>query len=148
MALRQCSKCDEMVDEAKAFCPGCGNALVEEEKPETSAFQELDHTVQFGHTMYNQMLEDMGLNISDTPTPNERRIEVIKPIETESKVPSVKARESALTKPTQKIRDEGKRYSNLLKYVLGGLAVIILLPIAVASAIIFFRYLIALIPVK
>ncbi|MBK7391695.1 MAG: hypothetical protein IPI64_00160 [Chloracidobacterium sp.] len=68
MALRQCDKCSEMVDEAKAFCPECGNVLVEEkQREEESAYESMDGTMQFGQTMYNQMLSDMGLNISDTP---------------------------------------------------------------------------------
>lgn len=68
MALRQCDKCSEMVDEAKAFCPECGNALVEEkQREEESAYNSMEGTMQFGQTMYNQMLSDMGLNISAAP---------------------------------------------------------------------------------
>ena len=69
-----------MVDEAKAFCPACGNALVEEERRErVSSFDTMDNTVQLGQTMYNQMLSDMGLNISRTPDASEKRVEVLKP---------------------------------------------------------------------
>ena len=69
-----------MVDEAKAFCPGCGNAFVEETKRETaSEFDRLDSTVRLGQTMYNQMLSDMGLNISKAPNTPEKRIEVVVP---------------------------------------------------------------------
>jgi hypothetical protein len=68
MALKQCEQCSEMVDEAKAFCPGCGNAFVSEKpRAEVSEFDQMGHTVQLGQTMYNQMLTDMGLNISKTP---------------------------------------------------------------------------------
>ena len=68
MSQRQCDKCGEMVDEARAFCPGCGHALVEEKKRSTtSEFESLDHTQQMGQTMYNRMLSDMGLNISNRP---------------------------------------------------------------------------------
>lgn len=68
MALRQCDKCSELVDEAKAFCPECGHVLVEEkQREEESAYESMDGTMQFGQTMYNQMLSDMGLNISDAP---------------------------------------------------------------------------------
>jgi len=57
-----------MVDEAKAFCPECGNVLVEEkQREEESAYESMEGTMQFGQTMYNQMLSDMGLNISDAP---------------------------------------------------------------------------------
>ena len=137
-----------MVDEAKAFCPGCGNALVAEEGPKTTAFQKLDHTVQFGQTMYNQMLEDMGLNISETAAPNEKRVEVVKPIVTATAVPPLPAGVGAAVKPLGKIVDKPRVSGNLIMYILGGLAVIILFPIAVLSAIIFFRYLVALISLK
>jgi hypothetical protein len=80
MAQKQCGKCSEMVDEAKAFCPGCGNAFVEEEKREASSFEKMDSTVQLGQTMYNQMLSDMGLNISKSAPPREKKIEIIAPI--------------------------------------------------------------------
>lgn len=68
MGLRQCEKCEEMVDEAKAFCPSCGNAFVEEQKrTEPSVFESMEGTMQLGNTMYNQLLSDMGLNISAAP---------------------------------------------------------------------------------
>lgn len=77
MALKQCDKCSEMVDEAKAFCPACGNAFVEEERRSVSTnFEEMDMTVQLGQTMYNQMLSDMGLNVSKAPDVKEKVVEV------------------------------------------------------------------------
>jgi hypothetical protein len=63
MAQKQCGKCGELVDEAKAFCPGCGNAFVEEEGREATRFDEMGSTAQIGQTMYNQMLSDMGLSV-------------------------------------------------------------------------------------
>ncbi len=80
MALKQCGKCSEMVEEAKAFCPGCGNAFVEEARREESKFEKMDNTVQLGQTMYNQMLSDMGLNISKGAPVREKRIEIIEPV--------------------------------------------------------------------
>lgn len=77
MALKQCDKCSEVVDEAKAFCPACGNAFVEEERRSVSTnFEEMDMTVQLGQTMYNQMLSDMGLNVSKAPDMQEKVVEV------------------------------------------------------------------------
>ena len=68
MGLRQCDKCSEMVDEAKAFCPSCGHAFVEEHTRQApSVFESMEGTMQLGNTMYNQMLSDMGLNISAAP---------------------------------------------------------------------------------
>ena len=70
-----------MVEEAKAFCPGCGNAIVEEKKrASVSEFDKLDHTVQLGQTMYNQMLSDMGLSPLKKPGREDKRIEPEKPI--------------------------------------------------------------------
>ena len=90
MALRQCDKCSEMVDEAKAFCPGCGHAFVEEEtRKMASNFDTMDSTVQLGQTMYNQMLSDMGLNTAKAPNPNppEKRVEVLAPVAVPAKPP-------------------------------------------------------------
>ena len=65
MAEKRCAKCGEMVDEAKAFCPGCGHSFVDEKQRETvSDFDQSNRTVQLGETMFNQMLSEMGLNIS------------------------------------------------------------------------------------
>lgn len=77
MGLKKCDKCSEMVDEAKAFCPACGNAFVEEQQRSVSTnFEEMDMTVQLGQTMYNQMLSDMGLNVSKAPDVQEKVVEV------------------------------------------------------------------------
>lgn len=80
MALKQCEQCSEMVDEAKAFCPECGHAMVVETKREVASnFDTFEGTIKLGDTMYNQMLTDMGLNISRAPNTSERRVEVIAP---------------------------------------------------------------------
>jgi len=93
MALRQCDKCSEMVDEAKAFCPGCGHAFVEEQiRTAASNFDTMDSTVQLGETMYNQMLSDMGLNAAKAAIPPEKRVEVIAPLAPASK-PAARAPE-------------------------------------------------------
>ena len=78
MGQKQCGKCGEVVDEAKAFCPGCGNAF-EDEKQRTSVsdFDRSNPTVQLGATMFNQMLSDMGLSI---PKEGEKRVERIAPV--------------------------------------------------------------------
>lgn len=65
-----------MVDEAKAFCPSCGHAFVEEQKrTEPSVFESMEGTMQFGQTMYNKMLSDMGLNISAAPNKPEETVQ-------------------------------------------------------------------------
>lgn len=96
MSERQCDKCGEMVSVTKAFCPACGHALVEEEtRADTSEFQGLDGTMQLGQTMYNQMLSEMGLNISATP---EQMTEAVKPAVSE--IPP------AAVKPQQPVKAE------------------------------------------
>jgi len=80
MGEKQCTKCGEMVDEAKAFCPGCGHAFVDEKKrTSVSDFDQSQSTVQLGNTMYNQMLSDMGLNISKKPKTGEISVGGLKP---------------------------------------------------------------------
>jgi hypothetical protein len=80
MGSKYCGSCGEQVDEAKAFCPGCGNAFVEEEKRTTvTEFEGSEKTVQLGQTMYNQLLSDMGLNIAKPPGKTEPKTQVIRP---------------------------------------------------------------------
>jgi hypothetical protein len=140
MGLRQCEKCSEMVDEAKAFCPGCGHAFVEEEKRQKSEFERLDSTVQLGHTMYNQMLSDMGLNVSKTPATSDKRVEVVVPAvaETVSKPtePSASARTEAAPEPAPvRNTDEAKKSGRAKWIVLAIIGFILLLPPALISTI-------------
>jgi hypothetical protein len=129
MGVRQCDKCSEMVDDAKAFCPGCGAAFVEEEqRQEVSSFDQLERTVNLGNTMYNQMLSDMGLNISKTPEKSEKRIETITAIQAAPGA-AESSKASATTPKTSKT----------IWIVLGIVATLILLPVAAASAIFLVR---------
>jgi hypothetical protein len=123
MALRECDKCGQMVDEAKAFCPSCDNVfVVEEKRGEASKFERLDKTVQLGNTMYDMMLSDMGLNISKPAPKPEKRVEVIAPIQT---APAQKVTAAA---PAAKARS-----SWTLWIVLGAIGLLILLPFAAVS---------------
>jgi uncharacterized Zn finger protein (UPF0148 family) len=80
MAEKHCPQCGEGVDEAKAFCPACGHAFVnEEQRTDSSAYEKMDSTVQMGNTMYNAMLSDMGLNLKKQPE-GDKRVEVLKPV--------------------------------------------------------------------
>ena len=131
MGLKKCDKCEDMVDEAKAFCPGCGSAFVEEEqRQEVSSFERLDNTVQLGNTMYNQMLSDMGLNIAKAPEKPEKRIEVIAPIATAS---------PAKPAPPKRSDAPAKKQSNIIWIVLAVLASLVLFPVAAASMIFLVR---------
>ena len=129
MGLKKCDKCEDMVDEAKAFCPGCGSAFVEEEqRQDVSSFERLDNTVQLGNTMYNQMLSDMGLNIDKAPEKPEKRIEVIAPIAT---APTAKAAPRRTDAPAKR--------SNTIWIVLAVVVLLVLLPVAAASMIFLVR---------
>jgi hypothetical protein len=130
MGLKKCEHCDEMVDEAKAFCPGCGGAFVaEEQRQERSSFERLDKTVQLGNTMYDLMLSDMGLDTKAAPKP-EKRIEIITPIAT---APAAK------TTPNKPAAAPPTRSSMTLWIILGALALLVLLPFAVVSLVILVR---------
>ena len=80
MSSKRCSKCGEEVDEAKAFCPGCGKALIEEDKRTTvTEFDLSSETVKLGGTMYNKLLSDMGLSISKAPNKEPTVLEPVTP---------------------------------------------------------------------
>lgn len=111
-----------MVDEAKAFCPACGNAFVDEERRSISTnFEEMDSTVQLGQTMYNQMLSDMGLNISKSPQPDPHHVEVLAP-------------QAPAANPTPPPIRDGSPKSGTLKWILIGAAIAILLALIVVVA--------------
>ena len=133
MAVLKCDKCGEMVDEAKAFCPGCGAAFVEEIKREDkSRFETLDNTVQLGNMMYDQMLSDMGLNVAKAREKPEKRIEIIAQIQTKAAPGGQSTAAAVAAKP-----------SRTLWIVLGVLGLLVLLPFAVVSIVILVRALMA-----
>ena len=136
MALKQCDKCSETVDEAKAFCPACGNAFVEEERRSVSTnFEEMDMTVQLGQTMYNQMLSDMGLNVTKAPDVQEKIVEVA------AAAPVAPVAPAAPTPPTPALAP-AKLDNKWIWIIVGVIAAFILLGIVVvivaAVAVIFY----------
>jgi len=73
MSTEQCQNCSEIVDAGKAFCPSCGNCFVAEETREkASEFEASAGTVQYSGSMFNQLLSDMDLNISEVPNKPEK----------------------------------------------------------------------------
>ena len=128
-----------MVDEAKAFCPGCGHAFVEEEKRQKdSEFERLDNTVQLGQTMYNQMLSDMGLNTAKASAASERRVEVIAPLGEQRNKPASPIAETG-SKPVQEPSsfpvDKPKAPSRAKWIILGIVGIVLLLPPALISTV-------------
>ena len=137
MGQKACDKCGELVDEAKAFCPACGNAFVDEEqRQDTSAFEKMDNTVQMGNTMYGQMLTDMGLNISKTPeaVPPEKRVEVIAPIATNA-TPAAN-----VTPPPEQQSAPPAKKSYLVWIIVGAIVLIFLLILLISIAGVIFYY--------
>ena len=131
MALRECDKCGQMVDEAKAFCPSCDNVFLEEEqRQDVSKFEKLDKTVQLGNTMYDMMLSDMGLNIAKPKSQPEKRIEVIAPIGGSA---------AAKQKEPEKSAAAAKKSLKWLWIGLALFALLVLLPFAVVSVYILVR---------
>lgn len=134
MGQKQCEKCGEVVDEAKAFCPGCGNAFVEELTRESvSDFDQSKHTVQLGQTMYNQLLSDMGLNLQQSGQhEKQKRTEVI--------APAVTAQPEAESKPAA---EPASKISTSTILIIAGLALLVLgaivVVIAAAAALYFLR---------
>jgi len=135
MGMKQCDKCSEMVDEAKAFCPACGNAFVEEQQRSVPTnFEEMDMTVQLGNTMYNQMLSDMGLNVSKAPDVQEKVVEVA------AAAPAAPAAPVASVPPTPALAP-AKSDNRWIWIVIGVIAALILLGIivvVVAAAVAFY----------
>jgi len=140
MALRQCEKCSEMVDEAKAFCPGCGHAFVEEQKRQKSSeFEKLDNTVQLGQTMYNQILSDLGFNSPKPQGASDKRIEIVAPAvpgPVSATTQSPAATKPAPVAPAKAERPQGVKKPGRAKWViLAILGIALLLPPALISTV-------------
>ncbi len=68
MSLKICEECAETADEAKAFCPGCGNPFVKEEKREVSSeFDQYAGTLNMSDSAFKIMLTKMDLDTSRPP---------------------------------------------------------------------------------
>ena len=139
MAEQQCGKCGEMVDEAKAFCPGCGHSFVDEKQRETvSDFDQSKRTVQLGETMFNQMLSEMGLNISKPPNREEKKSELVVPLAPPATDPS--AEQKTQPSPTAVPPKRNSKTFWIIVIVLAALAfAIVVMLITVACLIYFYR---------
>ncbi|NOT46452.1 MAG: hypothetical protein HOP17_01695 [Acidobacteria bacterium] len=64
-----------MVDDVRAFCPGCGNSFLKEaQRSKPTIFDRSSETEQFDASMLNMILSDMGLDISKAPNKSEERV--------------------------------------------------------------------------
>jgi hypothetical protein len=144
MGEKKCRKCGETVEEAKAFCPGCGEAFVEEKKRSSvSDFDLSEHTVRLGDTMYNQMLSDMGLSISKQPNREQASLSPLaKSTQADKKtvelhgLPVASEKESRRSSRSRPTADGSRSSSWLLVFLVGAVVGIVLL-IALGLAIFF-----------
>ena len=137
MGQKQCAKCGETVDEAKAFCPECGSAFDEEKKrTSVSDFDKSNPTVQLGATMFNQMLSDMGLSISKDPNPSEKnRVEVIAP----TAKPAVTESSEPKNVPQPEPRSGKRAWTIILGVLVAILAVALAVIVVAAALLLYFR---------
>lgn len=130
-----------MVDEAKAFCPGCGNSFVDEKKrTSVSDYDQSKRTVQLGATMFNQMLSDMGLDISKQPDRDEKNTEIVTPLVPAAppKAPEQKVRQASPAQPTQ--NSSSSKWIKIAVIAFAVVAFVILVILAAAAALIFYYY--------
>src|SRR6478736_4065588 len=135
MAEKRCDKCGEIVDEAKAFCPGCGDSFVDEKQRTTvSDFDQSKRTVQLGETMFNQMLSEMGLNISKQPGTDETNTELITPLvpATASKEPERKTQEPS---PAPSVKRSSSRAIKIALILFAAAAFLILVMLVTVAAL-------------
>lgn len=70
MALKECEKCGESAEEAKAFCPACGWPFVSEDKrQDSSEFDKYAGTVNVSQSVYKMMLADFDVPTAPKPKP-------------------------------------------------------------------------------
>jgi uncharacterized membrane protein YvbJ len=128
MPHKACPKCGETVEEAKAFCPACGHSFVEEQqRTGANRYDQADHTMQMGQTMYNSMLSDMGLNLKKDP---EKRIEVLKPAVQAQELRPVS--ETPAARPPAMQEERAKKSNKKVWVITISVAVVLLLIFAVA----------------
>ncbi|PYT01715.1 MAG: hypothetical protein DMF63_02395 [Acidobacteria bacterium] len=128
MGEKRCGKCGEITDEAKAFCPGCGRAFVDEkQRTDVSDFDRSANTVQLGETMFNEMLSDMGLSVSKGKHRTEKDIDTV--------IPS-KAERAAASPQEQNIEPPTPSSASGRMPILIWIAIIVLALIAVAMLVV------------
>lgn len=144
MADKQCPKCGERVDEAKAFCPGpsCGYSFEDEQqRTDASAYDKMDSTVQMGQTMYNSMLSDMGLNLKRPDA--ERKVEVLKPVAAQQQVlqpiASAAPQPAATPSPVPEVKKSNKKIWIITIVVAAVLLLLFVAAVALVGLYLYFR---------
>ncbi len=138
MGLKKCEKCGEAVEEAKAFCPECGNPFVEEEKREgSSEFDNYAGTINFSKSVYKMMLSDIEYDTSgSTETENKQK----QPMEINNgQISAPDLSEKPLTQANQ-VEQNSK--SGLIKWIIIGLVgALFLLLLVIAILLLLYLYL-------
>jgi hypothetical protein len=133
MGVKQCAECSETVDEAKAFCPSCGHAFVDEQtRSEPSKFEKMDSTMQFGQTMYNQMLSDMGLNLK---APKKPAVQTLKPV-VETLKPAVSTPAPAAPVASQESQPASQPDPNRRRLIIIGVVAAFLLLLLIVAVLV------------
>jgi predicted amidophosphoribosyltransferase len=127
MTQRACEECGEMADAAKAFCPSCGHAFVTEQKREQpSEFEQMDGTQQFGKTMYNQMLSDMGLNLkAPRDKPRVQVIQALPTAESRREAPAIQPPAAAAPAPAEKKSNKVLIFGIIAAFLILGFLVVL-----------------------
>lgn len=121
MGVKNCEKCGESADEAKAFCPACGNPFVaEKERIESSEFDKYAGTVNISKTAYKMMLSELDAE----PTESLR-----------SETVPISPREAAKPQNSGNAQPDSQS-SNRSVFLFAGLAIILL----IAAAAVFVVY--------
>lgn len=129
MEFKDCTNCGETTDAAKAFCPGCGNPfVVEERRADVSEFEVSAHTVQFSRSAFNMVLSDMGLNIAETSGRQSK--------------PKVNVSVEPALKPAEILPTDAPKKNNAVKWILisAAVGVVLLTFLITAAAIGFYFY--------
>lgn len=125
MNLRVCENCRETADDARAFCPGCGDPFVaEKRRSEDSEFEMSGNTVQFSKSAFNMVLSDMGLNISEVPNRVQKSI---------ASEPTVPVKPPAIASPARKAESGGATKWIVIAGAVGVVVIAVLIAAAAAG---------------
>ena len=153
MSVKKCEQCGETVDEAKAFCPECGNPFVEEkEREESTEYESYAGTINFSKSMYKMMLSEMELDTSAAPDKKEEseppkpKVEKTNPPQNTDFQPKAtpdiyQKPPPALSKPVNPQSSAQENKSGMLKWVaIAGVGLFILGILAIGAVVVGYFY--------